>query len=151
MIPELLSYIVRREGRKFGRLNTAVDVDRIYPSSRNSTGVSLYVHIPFCRSLCPFCCFNRYLFDESLARRYFTDLKKEIAAYKQRGFSFSGIYFGGGTPTIMMDELATLIEYLRAEFPVSEISLETTPREITPENIALLNRLRTGRWFAPEN
>ena len=144
MIPELLSYIVRREGRKFGKLQSEVDLDRIVPGG-NGTGVSLYVHIPFCRSLCPFCCFNRYLFDETLARRYFDNLKKEIAAYKLRGFSFPAIYFGGGTPTILMDELSGLIEYLRAEFPVKEISLETTPREITPENVERLQQLGIRR------
>ena len=144
MIPELLSYIVRREGRKFGKLQSEVDLDRIVPGG-NGTGVSLYVHIPFCRSLCPFCCFNRYLFDETLARRYFDNLKKEIAAYKLRGFSFPAIYFGGGTPTILMDELSGLIEYLRAEFPVKEISLETTPREITPENVDRLQQLGIRR------
>ncbi len=144
LIPELLSYIVRREGRKFGKLDANIDQSRIVPN-QNSTGVSLYVHIPFCRSLCPFCCFNRYLFDDAAARRYFIDLKKEIAAYKARGFTFPAVYFGGGTPTILMDELAGVIEYLRAEFPVKEISLETTPREITPQNLDFLRELGIKR------
>lgn len=144
MIPELLSYIVRREGRKFGRLDPTIDERSILPG-RNRTGVSLYVHIPFCRSLCPFCCFNRYLFDDAAARRYFIDLKKEIAVYRDRGFSFPAVYFGGGTPTILMDELAGLIEYLREAFPVREISLETTPREITPRNLELLQKLGIRR------
>jgi len=112
-------------------------------------GISLYVHIPFCRSLCPFCCFNRYLFQEDLAQRYFTDLKKELELYIRRGFKFSDIYFGGGTPTVLMDELGGFIELLRQEFQVKEISLETTPRELTRENIELLkaagiNRLSVG-------
>lgn len=145
MIPELLSFIVRREGRKFGRLNTAIDESSIHPVEQDRTGVSLYVHIPFCRSLCPFCCFNRYLFDDDLARRYFIDLKKELTLYKQRGFSFSSIYFGGGTPTVLKDELAALVTFLKNEFPVSEISLETTPREITDENIDELQRLGIKR------
>ena len=148
MIPELVSLVTRREGRKFRRLDNTVggtELDTGQPVEK----ISLYVHIPFCRSLCPFCCFNRYLFDESAARLYFVDLKKELELYIRRGFSFSDIYFGGGTPTILMDELGRFIEFLRRQFPVNQISLETTPRELTGENIMLLrefgiNRLSIG-------
>lgn len=150
MIPGLLSYITRREGRKFRRLNSTFD-DSIINGERfaRGTGISLYVHIPFCRSLCPFCCFNRYLFQEDLARRYFKDLKRELELYIRRGFDFSSIYFGGGTPTVLMDELLGFISYLREQCHVSEISLETTPRELTQSNVGLLkdagiNRLSVG-------
>ncbi len=146
MIPELVSFVTRREGRKFRRLSPTIDESIVYGEKLGGkAGISLYVHIPFCRSLCPFCCFNRYLFDEDLARRYFIDLKKEIELYVRRGFDFSGIYFGGGTPTVLMDELASFIGYLRAQFNVSEISLETTPRELTGRNIGLLREMGINR------
>jgi coproporphyrinogen III oxidase-like Fe-S oxidoreductase len=103
------------------------------------------VHIPFCRSLCPFCCFNRYLFREDLARRYFVDLMKELELYTRRGFIFTSIYFGGGTPTVMMDELGAFINHLRSQFPVREVSLETTPRELTAQNIELLQQAGISR------
>ena len=142
MIPEIVGYIIRSEGKKFRRLSPAIDEAAIQGDGK---GVALYVHIPFCRSLCPFCCFNRYLFQEDLARRYFVDLKKELDLYARRGFVFSGIYFGGGTPTIMMDELLGFIEYLRSKFPVGEVSLETTPRELTAENVELLKKAGVNR------
>jgi coproporphyrinogen III oxidase-like Fe-S oxidoreductase len=150
MIPELLSYITRREGRKFRRLGTDVGESAIRGEELSGgAGISLYVHIPFCRSLCPFCCFNRYLFQEDLARRYFADLKNELEMYAARGFQFSGAYFGGGTPTVLMDELAGFIGLLRERFLINQVSLETTPRDLTPENIAMLqgmgvNRLSVG-------
>ena len=150
MIPELVSFITRREGRKFRHLNPSIDESLVNAERLGKgEGISLYVHIPFCRSLCPFCCFNRYLFQEDLARRYFTDLKRELELYIQRGFKFSDIYFGGGTPTVLMDELGGFIKVLREKFPVKVISLETTPRELTKENIELLkaagiNRLSVG-------
>ena len=50
--------------------------------------------------------------------------------YLQKGFTFSDFYFGGGTPTILMEELLSFIEYLKQKFPVREISLETTPQDI---------------------
>ena len=146
MIPELVSFVTRREGRKFRHLSPTFD-DSIINGGKlgGGDGISLYVHIPFCRSLCPFCCFNRYLFNEDLARRYFIDLKKELDLYVRRGFNFSSIYFGGGTPTVLMDELSSFIEYLRAWFDVSEVSLETTPRELTERNIGLLKEMGINR------
>jgi menaquinone C8-methyltransferase len=146
MIPEFLGLITHTQGKKFRRLNPAVD-DHFITAARlgKGEGISLYVHIPFCRSLCPFCCFNRYLFNQDLARRYFIDLKQELELYSRRGFTFSSIYFGGGTPTIMMDELGGFIGLLREKFPVKEISLETTPRELTAENIKLLKAAGVSR------
>ena len=111
--------------------------------------VALYIHIPFCRSLCPYCCFNRYLFDKDKARKYFRNLKRELDLYIQKGFKFSTFYFGGGTPTVPMDELLWLIEYLKENFEVRQISVETTASEVNEENVNLLkdvgvNRLSIG-------
>ncbi|OGO19237.1 MAG: hypothetical protein A2144_02060 [Chloroflexi bacterium RBG_16_50_9] len=146
MIPEIVSFVTRREGRKFRHLSTAIDESVIDRASRGSgDGISLYIHIPFCRSLCPFCCFNRYLFREDLARRYFIDLREELGLYMRRGFNFSNIYFGGGTPTVLMDELTTLIAHLREHFDIREVSLETTPRELTQPNIEYLRKAGINR------
>jgi coproporphyrinogen III oxidase-like Fe-S oxidoreductase len=146
MIPGIVSYITRREGRKFRRLNAIPD-DAFINGEKlgRGNGLSLYVHIPFCRALCPFCCFNRYLFREDLARRYFIDLKQELELYLERGFNFSGVYFGGGTPTVLMDELAAFIEYLKARCPVRETSLETTPGDLTAPHIELLKKMGISR------
>lgn len=146
MIPEIVSYITRREGRKFLRLQPSIDEAILNPQTLVSNeGISLYVHIPFCRRLCPFCCFNRYLFKEDTARQYFSDLKKELEMYRSRGFKFSGAYFGGGTPTVLMDELGSFIETLKSSFDIKDISLETTPRELTPQNIDLLKKYGVKR------
>jgi len=65
--------------------------------------------------------------------------------YVRRGFKFSNIYFGGGTPTVLMDELSGFIDYLHRQFHIDEISLETTPRELTRENTELLNKAGINR------
>ena len=149
-LANLTGYVTRREGRKFLRLGEAIDENLITPSGLGeNTTPSLYIHIPFCRSLCPFCCFNRYLFDEEIARRYYRHLNRELEIYIEKGFRFTEFYFGGGTPTVLMDELTGFIKLLREKFKVEQISLETTPREITPETMAALkdagiNRLSIG-------
>ncbi len=148
MISGLVKSITRYEGQKFLKLRPGIDETTVFRTEVDE-GISLYIHIPFCRTLYPFCCFNRYLFREGEAREYFKSLRKEIDLYIQRGFRFSEFYFGGGTPTVLMDELTGFINYLRSNFKVQRISLETTPREINEENIALLqaagvNRLSVG-------
>lgn len=149
-LASLTGWVTRREGRKFLRLGEEIDEATVTPSGLGEeTNPSLYIHIPFCKSLCPFCCFNRYLFDEAKARQYFRDLKRELEIYIEKGFIFSDFYFGGGTPTVLMDELTGFIDYLRSRFTVRRISLETTPREINHENVAALknagiNRLSIG-------
>lgn len=146
----LLSFVTRQEGKKFLRLSQE-GKGGIVPLAEAGVAseVSLYIHIPFCRVLCPFCCFNRYLFKEDKAKAYFRNLKQELDFYIQRGYRFSHVYFGGGTPTVLMDELLGFIGYLKEQFEIKEISLETTPPEITPRNVALLqeagiNRLSIG-------
>jgi coproporphyrinogen III oxidase-like Fe-S oxidoreductase len=150
VLASLTGWVTRREGRKFLKLGEEIDEAIITPSGLGEEiSPSLYIHIPFCKSLCPFCCFNRYLFDEAKARQYFRNLKRELEIYIEKGFIFSDFYFGGGTPTVLMDELTEFIDYLRSRFTVRRISLETTPREINPGNVAALksagiNRLSIG-------
>jgi menaquinone C8-methyltransferase len=139
-------YVTRREGRKFLQLSDN------FPQPAAPQGkagqddwASLYIHIPFCRTLCPFCCFNRYLLDEAKARRYFINLRREVEFYIKRGFRFSDFYFGGGTPTVLMDELLVFIDFLKKNFKVRQISMETTQREITPEVVTALKQAGVNR------
>jgi len=145
MISKFVGFVTRREGAKFLKLNPKID-ESVITEAAQSQGVSLYIHIPFCRTLCPFCCFNRYLFKEDEARQYFKHLKRELDLYIQRGFRFSDFYFGGGTPTVLMDELTGFIDYLKKNFEVKRISLETSPREVNRENIAALKAAGINRF-----
>ena len=150
MLSTFLGFITRYEGRNFVKLNDEIDESQIVGMGTDSDNqISLYIHIPFCKSLCPYCCFNRYLFREDEARRYFTNLRTELDLYIQRGFKFSTFYIGGGTPTVLMDELLGFISYLKEKLKVKQISVETTPREVNEENVNLLkeagvNRLSIG-------
>lgn len=149
MLEKIFSFVTLNEGKKFLRLSRNIDESAVVGRGGADDEISLYIHIPFCRTLCPFCCFNRYLFKEDAVRRYFQSLRKELDLYIRKGFRFSDFYFGGGTPTVLMDELLAFLGYLKQNFAVRRISLETTPREITPETVAQLkaagiNRLSIG-------
>ena len=105
----------------------------------------LYLHIPFCERLCPYCSFHRIAFDETLCREYFQALRKELLIYKRAGYDFNGIYVGGGTPTVLIDELALTLSLARKEFSISEISVETNPNHLTKENVHALHEQNVDR------
>lgn len=105
----------------------------------------LYIHIPFCEKLCPYCSFHRVLFERTLCRDYFSALRKEVMLYKKAGYRFSGIYVGGGTPTVMIEELEDTLALAGECFPIREISVETNPNHLTDRNIAVLKRAGVNR------
>lgn len=90
----------------------------------------LYLHVPFCERLCPYCSFNRYPFREDLARPYFQNLRREMMMLKDLGYDFESLYFGGGTPTVMIDELCETIDLARDAFSVEEVGVETNPNHL---------------------
>ncbi len=105
------------------------------PTGGSST---LYLHVPFCEVLCPFCSFHRVPFREPKARRYFAALRQELRAYHRAGFGFQSLYVGGGTPTCAVDELVETLALVRELFDVEEVSVETNPKDLRP---AVLDRL----------
>jgi len=105
----------------------------------------LYMHIPFCEKLCPYCSFNRIVFNEDLCRLYFAALRREIRLYRDLGYDFDGIYVGGGTPTVMMEELTETLAMARACFSIREISVETNPNHLTEKNLVRLRNAQVNR------
>ena len=109
----------------------------------------LYAHIPFCKTLCSYCTFHRFLFKEHKAREYFVNLRKEMDYVKALGYDFTSMYIGGGTTTIIEEELIQTIEHARKLFPgIKEVSCETDPLQIaspTFRNLkGLVDRMSIG-------
>ena len=93
----------------------------------------LYVHIPFCTQLCPYCSFNRFPYSPELAKPYFDALRTEMRMVADRGYRCTSMYVGGGTPTVMIDELCETIDVARELFDIREVSSETNPDHLIPE------------------
>ena len=108
----------------------------------------LYAHIPFCERLCPYCSFNRFPFSEKRAVPYFKNLRAELMMVKELGYDFDSLYIGGGTPTIMIDELCDFIDLAKREFSIKEVSCETNPNHLIPSYLDKLqgrvDRLSVG-------
>ena len=102
----------------------------------------LYAHIPFCKTLCSYCTFHRFLFKEHKAREYFVNLRKEMDYVKALGYDFTSMYIGGGTTTIIEEELIQTIEHARKLFPgIKEVSCETDPLQIATPTFRSLKGL----------
>ena len=112
------------------------------PAPQDGHGYVLYAHVPFCERLCTYCSFNRFLYKEDRARTYFGHLREEMRLVADLGYDFASFYVGGGTPTILLDELASTIDLARELFPsIAEVSAETSPNHLGQELIETL----TGR------
>lgn len=104
--------------------------------------LGLYVHIPFCARICPYCDFNVYARQERLVTPYVRALEREMFLLRQRlgPVQVATIYFGGGTPSLLPpDAIARLITAAREQFevvPDAEVDLEANPESAHPENLA---------------
>lgn len=143
MIEDLITFIARRRSKTYLRFIPSRDMG--LPISKGDTPKLLYCHIPFCEELCPYCSFHRVVFKRELAIPYFDALRKEVMMYKALGYDFQAVYIGGGTPTVMMDELEKTIELLRANFSIKEVSTETNPNHLTPDNLKRLKEIGVNR------
>ncbi len=115
--------------------------------------LSLYVHLPFCNTICFYCGCNKVVTrDKSRAARYLHYLRREIemqAALAGDDRSVRQMHWGGGTPTFLSDhELRVVWEMLRENFefrPDGEYAIEIDPRSCSPEAIGLLAELGMNR------
>lgn len=136
----------------------AADLDRALAQRADVGGLgagplSLYVHIPFCESVCYYCACNKVITKHhERAGEYLDALDREIALYVARlgtGQRVSQLHLGGGSPTFLSDaELARLMDTLRAAFrlvPSAEVSIEVDPRTVDARRLAHLKQIGFNR------
>lgn len=106
--------------------------------------LGLYVHIPFCKSICNFCPYCKQLYSKELAERYVDALLREIdlvgggATERRR---VTSLYFGGGTPALLADRIEEIIERLERYFVITEgIGVELHPDNVTVDTLSKLRR-----------
>lgn len=126
----LLSKVVRQCTNQYLKLRPTDETH--VPAPEPGKRYMLYAHVPFCERLCPYCSFNRFPYAEDRARPYFQNMRKEMRMLKDLGYDFESLYVGGGTPTIMIDELCETIDQARDLFSIKEVSSETNPNHLIP-------------------
>jgi oxygen-independent coproporphyrinogen-3 oxidase len=104
--------------------------------------LGLYVHIPFCRSICSFCPYCKVLYSQTTAAAYRDALLREIELVCRNRTvekKVTSLYFGGGTPALMIDDLKTIIDRLKQFFVIQGgIGVELHPEDLTDETLLKL-------------
>ena len=126
-------------------------------TSGRARELSLYVHLPFCNTICYYCACNKVITkDRARSAKYVRYVGRELELVGKRlapDERIGQLHWGGGTPTFLPhDDLRALMGMIRSRFPLlpdGEYSIEVDPRSASPETIALLaelgfNRLSVG-------
>ncbi len=133
---------------------TQNDLIEKFKSQSDDRPLSLYIHIPFCRSACYFCgCNVIFTSKEDKKVTYIEYLKKELAILAKHlntNRTVTQMHFGGGTPTFLSaPQLKEVLDAIRGTFPNfsddAEISCEIDPRYFTKEHMDVLKEAGTNR------
>ncbi len=106
--------------------------------------LGLYVHIPFCRSVCKFCPYCKTKYDPELADKYMDSLRMEIdlVCFGEERRKATSLYFGGGSPALLSDRIGEIVTKLSTYFDLEEgIGIELHPADLREDT---LNNLRAA-------
>ena len=117
--------------------------------------LELYIHIPFCVQKCFYCDFLSMPVDETVRRHYVRRLIEETEYQSQqyKGYEITSVFFGGGTPSILMEtQIAEIMEALQQNFSIqkeAEITIECNPGTLARQKIITykesgINRISMG-------
>lgn len=114
------------------------------PRGDDDAGAGLYIHVPFCTSVCPYCDFAVLIAGEERRRAFLFGVEREASLYTDLGLRFDTVYVGGGTPSCLSpDQLAYVIESARVRLNVEsdvEVFLEVNPEDVSRDAVAAWQR-----------
>jgi oxygen-independent coproporphyrinogen-3 oxidase len=110
----------------------------------------IYVHIPFCARICPYCAFYKTLMDPSQTQRFCAAILRELEQHSaSRKIVPSTVYFGGGTPTALStSQLEFLLRGFRERLDlwhVKEWTIEANPGSVSARKADMLQRFSVNR------
>lgn len=110
----------------------------------------IYVHIPFCARICPYCAFYKTLMDRSQTQRFCQAILRELEQHvESRTVLPSTIYFGGGTPTALAtSQLESLLRGFRERLDLSQVkewTIEANPGSVSARKADMLQRFSVNR------
>lgn len=107
---------------------------------------SLYVHIPFCKNICSYCDFKKFIYNQKRINEYFQSLFFELEKYKDR--KYKSIYIGGGTPScIDSTNLIKLLEVLDnlLDRNYKEFSIESNVEDLNDSFLTIIKNSKINR------
>ena len=137
MLTSILRVMISRSFKPFVFQNNNCNKQIDY----NVPNLGLYVHVPFCKELCPFCPYYKIKYDASLASKYVDALIKEIhlKSSKVGKKRIGSLYFGGGSPSLIINSLGRVLDEFKEHFIIKgNIGTELHPDNVNPSLIAEL-------------
>ena len=140
---KILRYLLLRYfclGKKDSMLFNKYDNNHLDFSRINN----LYIHIPFCKKICPYCPYYKEEYSLHKAKDFSLSLLKEINLHKKNieGKIIDSLYIGGGSPTLLLDTLIEAIDLLKSICIIKNIAIETNPEDLTEEILATLKNMK---------
>ncbi len=141
--------------KKISRVFTGLDnvtLESRIPSFEELSGkfqdiheLGLYLHIPFCEQICPYCPYNKTVYHPEMAMKYTEAVKKEIDRYKViiGEKPVTSFYIGGGTPTTMLNTgMGDILKHVYKSFNMQcSIHMESHPNHLNPQNLETLKSM----------
>jgi oxygen-independent coproporphyrinogen-3 oxidase len=103
---------------------------------------SLYLHVPLCRNCCPYCPYTKVPYDETLVEPYTRAALAEVDWWADTigPAEITSIYIGGGTPTVALDSVTSVLTRVRERFRLTgDICIETNPADVDEETVQRLH------------
>ena len=105
---------------------------------------ALYIHIPFCHSICAYCDFTRSLYNKEIVDKYLDCLKQELKEINTE--NITTIYIGGGTPsTLTLQQLTFLFDSLQEIKNIKEFTIEVNPESLNQEKVQIFRQYGVNR------
>lgn len=117
------------------------EYDQILPYEE-CENLGLYIHIPFCKSICNFCPYCKVRYSEELCEKYIESLIREIhlvSSQQTEKKKVTSLYFGGGTPALAAKRIKDIIDALNEHFIITDgIGLELHPNNVNADVLQIL-------------
>jgi coproporphyrinogen III oxidase-like Fe-S oxidoreductase len=145
MFKKLIRHVINILLTKSSNFRLVNEVPEIERKVNGINSVGLYLHIPFCRQICPYCPYNKVIFKEELARHYVNAVLREIDIYASivGEKPITSFYIGGGTPTTLLGMgIDRILERVYCAFNMEcEIHMESHPNDLSDRNLDLIQEL----------
>lgn len=108
---------------------------------------SLYLHVPFCRHLCPYCPYTKVPYQEALLEPYTRAALAEVDWWANTvgPAEVTSIYIGGGTPTLALESVAEVLAQVRKRFRLTgDVCIETNPADVNAGTVKRLQNMGVG-------
>lgn len=148
MLKEYLQRIIYRKltgEDQFVMENISPSDNDLHHRFQDINKMGIYLHIPFCTGICPYCPYNKEIFREEVCQNYVNAVIKEIDSYLPfiQNIPVTSFYIGGGTPTTMLTKgIEAIINHIYRHLDMKcHVHLESHPNHLTADNLKIIESI----------